>query len=132
MRLSHNSLLTACALAFSLTAGIAAAQTPAPAPMTTAPTTTAPMTTAPGTAAAPMAARPAHTRMTMKERFAAANTTNDGHLTLAQAQAGLPRVAQHFTEIDKTNKGYVTIDDLHAYMKALHASRHQTPASTNG
>jgi hypothetical protein len=63
-------------------------------------------------------------------KFNAANTTHDGHLTLAQAQAaGLTRIVQNFTQIDTGNKGYVTLDDLQAWHKAHHHQNGQQPAS---
>jgi hypothetical protein len=54
----------------------------------------------------------------LQERFAAANTTRDGKLTLAQAQAGMPRVAQHFNEIDTQKQGYVTLAQIEQFMAA--------------
>jgi hypothetical protein len=46
-------------------------------------------------------------------RFEAANTTHDGHLTIAQAEAaGLKIITRHFSEIDTQNKGYITLDDI--------------------
>jgi hypothetical protein len=49
-------------------------------------------------------------------KFYAANTTHDGHLTLAQAQAaGLKPVADHFSEIDTGKRGYVTFYDIQAW-----------------
>jgi hypothetical protein len=49
-------------------------------------------------------------------RFDAANTTHDGHLTLAQAQAaGMHGIVKHFAAIDTTNKGYVTLQDIQAW-----------------
>lgn len=62
-------------------------------------------------------------------RFQAANTTHDGHLTLAQAQAaGMRGVVKHFSEIDTAKAGYVTLDEL----KAWHATHqhHQNSTST--
>jgi hypothetical protein len=86
MRLSLRSLTVAASvLALSLGAGVAVAQTPDAPPSATT-------------------AHP-HTHMTLKDRFAQANTTNDGHLTLDQAKAGLPRVAKNFAAIDKDNNG---------------------------
>jgi hypothetical protein len=50
------------------------------------------------------------------EKFYAANTTHDGHLTLAQAKtAKLKFVADHFTQIDTKNHGYVTLYDIQAW-----------------
>jgi hypothetical protein len=109
---------------FGLIAVGAQAQTPAAAP-----------DDAPATApAAPAPAKPApshaqhattHTRTTMAQRFAAANTTHDGHLTEAQAKAGLPAVYRHFGEIDSEHKGYVTTADLKAYDHAQYVKRSQ-------
>jgi hypothetical protein len=49
-------------------------------------------------------------------KFAAANTTHDGHLTLAQAQAAdLKPVVDHFAEIDTAHRGYVTFNDIVAW-----------------
>lgn len=49
-------------------------------------------------------------------KFYIANTTHDGHLTLAQAQAaGLKPVVDHFTYIDVKKRGYVTFYDIEAW-----------------
>ncbi len=54
-------------------------------------------------------------------KFNAANTTHDGHLTLAQAQAaGMTRIVQNFSKIDTGNKDYVTLADLQAWHDAHH------------
>jgi hypothetical protein len=58
------------------------------------------------------------------EQFRAANTTHDGKLTPQQAEAGnMPFVAKHFSEIDTTNKGYVTLREIGAYIQKLKAKR---------
>ena len=76
-----------------------------------------------GSAATP-AARPHHHRMTMQQRFDAANTSHDGKLTLEQAKAGhVTRVAEHFDAIDTGKKGYVTMDDIHAFNRAQRQAR---------
>jgi hypothetical protein len=129
MRIRHTLV------ALMLTTGLAQAQaisplggstnnagSPPPALATPAarPTTVAP--------AAPVAASPAatsgHPRRTMDERFAAANTTKDGKLTLDQAKAGhLRAVARDFAMIDKTKRGYVTLDDIKAHQSEQRATR---------
>jgi hypothetical protein len=49
-------------------------------------------------------------------KFYAANTTHDGHLTLAQAKAaGLEPIVEHFAEIDVAKRGYVTYYDIAAW-----------------
>lgn len=133
MRIRHTLV------ALMLTTGLAQAQaisplggstnnagSPPPALATPAarPTTVAPA----ATPAAPVAASPAatstHPRRTMDERFAAANTTKDGKLTLDQAKAGhLRAVARDFAMIDKTKRGYVTLDDIKAHQSEQRATR---------
>ena len=55
----------------------------------------------------------------LEAHFGAANTTHDGHLTLAQAtQASWNRVAKHFDEIDTDHKGWVSVEQIHAYNKS--------------
>jgi hypothetical protein len=46
------------------------------------------------------------------ERFKAADKTQDGKLTLAEAQAGMPRIAEHFSYIDSQGRGYVTLNQI--------------------
>jgi hypothetical protein len=49
-------------------------------------------------------------------KFYAANTSHDGHLTLAQAKtAGLQPVVDHFADIDTKHLGYVTFYDIEAW-----------------
>ena len=92
---------------------VAQAQTPLTG--TTGPQTSTPPVTAPLRTRAP--------RRTLQARFDAANTTHDGHLTEAQAQAGMPAVARNFAAIDTQNRGYVTIDDIRAYNRSRRAAR---------
>lgn len=74
---------------------------------------------------------PAPAAHPMRDRFQAANTTHDGHLTLDQAKAGhLALVVQHFGDIDQQHRGYVTMVDIHAYQKQRHAAREAAAAST--
>ncbi len=53
----------------------------------------------------------------LEHRFKAANTSNDGKLTLEQAKAGMPRVAKNFDKIDTDHKGYVTLEQIKEAMK---------------
>ena len=67
--------------------------------------------------------------MDMAARFRMANTTNDGRLTLAQAQAGrMGGVVRHFQQIDRDQKGYVTLQDVRAWHHAMHAQKMQGQA----
>ncbi len=54
----------------------------------------------------------------IERRFKSADKNGDGKLTLEEAKAGMPRVAQGFNSIDTEKKGYVTLDQLKA--KATH------------
>jgi hypothetical protein len=60
-----------------------------------------------------------HWREAMRKfhkKFDAANTTHDGHLTLAQAQkGGLDKIAKNFEAIDTQHRGYVTFNDVIAW-----------------
>lgn len=137
-------------------ASVAVAQTatpPAPMPAPMAPAvpgavmpsgTMTPGTMTPGTPAMSQGAtnsavpRTGHKHQTMQQRFDAANVTHDGHLTEAQATAAKWKyVDTHFAAIDKDHKGYVTVDDIHAYAHANRTARHMkpgkpvVPASTN-
>lgn len=50
----------------------------------------------------------------LKTKFEAADVDHDGKLTLAEAQAGMPRIAAHFDRIDAAHKGYITLDQVAA------------------
>ena len=74
------------------------------------------------TARTPAAAARGH--KTMAERFSAANTSHDGKLTLEQARAGhLRAVVRDFSMIDKSKKGYVTMDEIKAHQSEQRAAR---------
>ncbi|MDE2318934.1 MAG: hypothetical protein KGK02_04460 [Rhodospirillales bacterium] len=52
----------------------------------------------------------------MMMKFYAANTSHDGHLTLAQAKAAdFKPVVDHFNQIDTDKHGYVTFYDIQAW-----------------
>ncbi len=83
---------------------------------------------APATEAEPRAqGRGMHThgkRRSLAERFAEANTTHDGHLTLAQARdARMNEVVRDFGLIDKDKKGYVTVDGIKQFRHERRAAR---------
>ena len=60
------------------------------------------------------------------QRFEAANTSHDGHLTQAQAEAAHMRgVGTHFAEIDSHQRGYVTFDELQEWRVARRAARNR-------
>ena len=81
-----------------------------------------PRTTTPAAASPANPVRP-NARRTMQERFDAANTTHDGHLTLEQARAGrMNAVVRDFDAIDTAKHGYVTMDDIKAHRRAVRAA----------
>jgi hypothetical protein len=80
-------------------------------------------------ASVPASTAKTHTHLSMEQRFANANTTHDGHLTLDQAKTGYPTIARHFDAIDKDKKGYVTTDDIRAYYKTQRALHHQASST---
>jgi hypothetical protein len=67
---------------------------------------------------------------TFPDKFAAANTTHDGCLTLQQASAGgLNDVVKQFPQIDVAKHGCVTLDDIRTYRRARNAQRRPPPAA---
>lgn len=51
----------------------------------------------------------------IEAKFKAADKDGDGKLTLAEAKAGMPRIAKGFDKIDKDKKGFVTVDQIKAF-----------------
>jgi hypothetical protein len=91
---------------------LASAQSAPPAAPATAPDSTAP------------APAPSTRQQQFVQRFEAANTTHDGRLTLAQAQAaGMRGIVKHFQEIDTSNAGYVTLPEIKSWYQARHAQK---------
>lgn len=119
--------LTMIAAALVLLAGPVLAQPAQPEqPATQLAQPAAPRSGRPATAAAPAPAdsSPTHRRRTMQERFDAANTTHDGHLTLEQARAGrMNAVVRDFAAIDTAKRGYVTLDDIKAHRHAVREAK---------
>jgi len=57
------------------------------------------------------------------QKFNAANVTHDGRLTREQAQnGGLRGVAKNFDAIDREHKGYVTVQDIRDWHRAMKAA----------
>ena len=50
----------------------------------------------------------------VEERFKIADKDSNGQLTLEEAKAGMPRVADAFSHIDIEKKGYVTLEQIRA------------------
>jgi Ca2+-binding EF-hand superfamily protein len=48
----------------------------------------------------------------IEQRFKSADVNKDGKLSLAEAEAGMPRIAKNFAKIDKDKKGYVTVEQV--------------------
>jgi hypothetical protein len=116
------ALLAAPAMAQTTTTTPAAPAAPA-APATPDTTTAAPAPATPA-ASAPAHKRKVGHRISLKQRFDAANTSHDGQLTQDQATAAKwSYVTRHFAAMDTAHKGYVTMDDIHAYARAQHATR---------
>lgn len=55
----------------------------------------------------------------LARRFAAADRDHDGRLTRAEAEAGMPRVAQYFDSIDAAHAGYITLEQIEAYVAKM-------------
>lgn len=51
----------------------------------------------------------------LEEKFKAADKDNDGKLTLAEAKAGMPRIAKGFAKIDTEKKGYLTLEQIKTF-----------------
>lgn len=46
------------------------------------------------------------------ERFAKCDTNRDSKLTMDEAKGCMPRIYDHFSNIDTANKGYVTVAQI--------------------
>ncbi|MGA0609064.1 calcium-binding protein [Caldimonas sp. KR1-144] len=63
------------------------------------------------------------------ERFKAADKDGDGRLTKAEAEAGMPRLAKNFDEIDADQRGSITQQQAMAWMaKQRQRGGAKTPA----
>lgn len=50
-----------------------------------------------------------------RERFVAADIDHDGRLTRSEAASGMPRVAEHFDDIDTAHAGSLTLEQILRY-----------------
>ena len=53
-----------------------------------------------------------------EEHYRAADTNGDGGIDLAEAQAGMPRAAEKFGDIDTDGNGQLTREEMRTYMRA--------------
>lgn len=59
----------------------------------------------------------------LQKRFAAADVNGDGRLTKEEAKDRMPRVYQHFDEIDSAHAGSVALADIVRFARAQRGSR---------
>lgn len=74
--------------------------------------------------------RMAQFQQKLEQRFEQADTNHDGKLTLAEAQAGMPRLAENFDRIDTAHRGYVTLDEIDQYL--MQQARQRRAQQQNG
>jgi hypothetical protein len=72
---------------------------------------------------APDPAKAAQMQAAFQKRFAAADANGDGKLTKQEADGKMPFVFKHFDEIDTAHSGFVTKDQIVAYMAKVHEAR---------
>lgn len=69
------------------------------------------------------------TKMT-QEQFTAADKDRDGSITLTEAQAGMPKLAEKFSSVDANSDGKVSADELNAHYKSHDKSMEADEAAT--
>ena len=62
-------------------------------------------------------------RQKAADRFKNVDTDGDGRISRAEAQAGAPRLAAHFDEIDANKDGFITPDELKAAREKHRAAK---------
>lgn len=69
------------------------------------------------------AAREQNAVAKLEQRFGAADANHDGKLTKEEADGKMPRVHQHFDEIDVNRTGALSLADIEAYLRSAAANR---------
>lgn len=112
-------------LAAALACANVGAQQPA------APAAPAPGAGAPPPPQQPMTAKEAKAKFA--ERFKAADANHDGKLTREEAQAGMPDVYEHFDQIDRKKRGYVTRRQIGQWwaLQTKEQAKRKDPGSLN-
>lgn len=59
----------------------------------------------------------------MQERLKAADTNGDGLIDRSEAEAGLPRVAEHFDKLDADGDGKLSRDELQKMREQMRQRR---------
>jgi hypothetical protein len=62
-------------------------------------------------------------RAELEKRFAAADVNGDGKLTRDEAKAKMPRIAEHFDEIDTAHAGTITLPQIESWVVKQAAAR---------
>ena len=60
----------------------------------------------------------------MAEHFKAADKDGDGALTRAEAEAGMPRLARRFDDIDTAKTGRITLEQIRSFLQKQMQERH--------
>ena len=64
-------------------------------------------------------------KATLLERLKDADANGDGLIDKAEAEAGLPRLARHFDQLDVNHDGKLSADELRAMAQSRMARRQQ-------
>jgi Ca2+-binding EF-hand superfamily protein len=59
----------------------------------------------------------------IEEKFKAADTNHDGKLSKDEAKTGMPKVYEHFDEIDTGKTGFVTLQQVEAEVAKMAKER---------
>jgi|GEM_PF-4946623 hypothetical protein len=62
-----------------------------------------------------MGGNKAERRAKAKERWKSTDRNKDGKLDLAEAQVGMPKLAENFSKVDGNNDGYVTPEEMREF-----------------